>query len=136
MAIDLIRQFVEISLDMAKPVEEKAVSMRIADTIAYLEQQIFSKFPGIEALSSRAGLCATHFKSAFKSQTGQSPFAFFRQRQMEFAINALKSGQYNVKEIALLLQFDNPSNFTWSFRQFNGVAPSHFAASNGINDAQ
>jgi len=135
MAIDLIRQFVEISLDMAKPVEEKAVSMRIADTIAYLEQQIFSKFPGIEALSSRAGLCATHFKSAFKSQTGQSPFAFFRQRQMEFAINALKSGQYNVKEIALLLQFDNPSNFTRSFRQFNGVAPSHFAGSNGTNDA-
>lgn len=64
LAIDLIRQFIEIALAMDRPAEDKGISVRITDIANHLQQQIFSKFPGIDALALRAGL-STHYSSHF-----------------------------------------------------------------------
>lgn len=89
-----------------------------------LSENIFSSFMSIETLSKKVGMSSTKLKILFKKRYGMTIFQYYQNKQMQFAFQALKTNQYQVKELALKLGYKNCSKFSSSFRKHFNVLPS------------
>ncbi len=80
----------------------------VADT---LQQQIFTKFPGITALAKQHFVSGTKLKTAFKARYKVTPFVFYRNLQMQTAEQYIAGNQYTPKQLASLFNFASIANF-------------------------
>jgi len=62
----------------------------------------------------------------FKSLTGTAPNDFIRQIRLKRAAQLLKERQYTISEIAYMVGFKIPANFSTSFKAYYGVTPKKF----------
>ncbi|MBK7668472.1 MAG: helix-turn-helix transcriptional regulator [Sphingobacteriaceae bacterium] len=90
----------------------------------YLLENLTSDFAGIDALSKRFYISPTKLKANFKIMYGTSLYQYFREKQMQLAIQLIKTGKFNIKEVALKLGYENASKFSHVFKECVGKLPS------------
>jgi signal transduction histidine kinase/ligand-binding sensor domain-containing protein/DNA-binding response OmpR family regulator len=85
-----------------------------------------SKF-NIDNLSEKAGLSRMHLHRKILGLFGQSPGDFLRTIRLKRGAELLKEKSGNISEIAYEVGFENPANFSTSFRQQFGISPSEYS---------
>ncbi len=98
----------------------------IANAIALIEKNIDDDGFNVETLGNELGLSRTHLFRKFKSLTGTAPNDFIRQIRLKRAAQLLKEKQYTISEIAYMVGFKIPANFSTSFKAYYGVTPKKF----------
>ena len=84
----------------------------------------FRKKISLEDVSSAAGASKYHFLRVFKNVTGYTVSEYINKVRCENARSLLSSGDYSVKQAALLSGFENLSHFTNTFKKHHGILPS------------
>jgi len=72
------------------------------------------------------GLSRTHLFRKFKSLTGKAPNDFIRQIRLTKAARLLKEGNYSISEIAYMVGFKTPANFSTSFKALYWKSPKEY----------
>ena len=80
----------------------------------------------ISALSRRACLSATAFKSGFRRLYSLPVHTWLRQRRMEKAAELLRGSSLSVLEVAMAVGYGSASQFTAAFRLQYGVTPAAY----------
>ena len=102
----------------------RAHSPTVARALRYIEAHLFEECR-IATLARHAGASPSTLLRAFRSEVGCSPAAFWRNRKLDEALLALRSGK-SVYEVAVLIGYENPTAFGFAFRRRFGGPPSAF----------
>lgn len=87
----------------------------------------FKKKLSLDEISAAAGASKYHFLRVFKSVTGYTAVEYINKIRCDYAKSLLTSGDYSVKQAALLSGFENLSHFTNTFKKYEGILPSALA---------
>lgn len=85
-----------------------------------------SRHKTITALCRDEGLSETAFKDCFKALYQRTPADFLRTARMNQAAIFLADSNCSIAEIARMMGYDNPSNFTRTFRAVYGMLPKDY----------
>lgn len=96
---------------------------KLNDVIEYIEKNIREEITCSE-LAKIAVLSEYEFRRIFSFLVGIPLGEYIRKRRLSLAAEELKSGKYNVSEIATRYGYDAFSSFTRAFREMFGVSPS------------
>jgi AraC family transcriptional regulator len=80
----------------------------------------------LDDLAAAADLSRTHFARAFRNTTGQTPFAYLRERRTARARTLLATTTLSIAEIATLAGFSSHSHLGRVFRSATGLTPSSY----------
>lgn len=81
---------------------------------------------GLADLAAVAGLSPFHFTRVFKRATGQTPWAYVRERRLDLARQLLAGSDLPVAAIAARCGYASAARFTTSFTAFAGLSPGRF----------
>lgn len=98
---------------------------RMSKALTLMDQSLQQKFPGVSELAFISGMSVTSFLEKFQAVYNQTPFEYFRKKQMQLAVTLLKRG-YSVKSISHNLGYQDPANFSRAFKNFYGKSPKQF----------
>lgn len=82
-----------------------------------------SRHETIAALCCDEGLAETAFKECFKALYQRTPADFLRTARMNQAAILLADPERSIAEVARTMGYDNPSNFTRTFKAVYGMLP-------------
>ncbi|MEY8355429.1 AraC family transcriptional regulator [Lachnospiraceae bacterium 54-53] len=99
-------------------------------TIKELIEMDLARHYTIKELCENYGISTTIFKECFKQMFQYPPYEFLRIARMNQAADYLKGSQRSILEIGRLLGYENPSNFTRTFKEIYGVLPKEFRKEN------
>ena len=80
----------------------------------------------IKELCKEAHISETIFNECFKFLYQCTPHNFIRHFKMEKAVDYLKKNELSIIEIAQIVGYDNPSNFSRAFKEVIGILPSDY----------
>ena len=98
----------------------------IKSAIDVIEKNIDNEGFSVEILGNELGLSRTHLFRKFKSLTGTAPNDFIRQIRLKKAAQLIKEGEFTISEIAYMVGFNIPANFSTSFKNHYGISPKEF----------
>ncbi|MDA0992173.1 MAG: AraC family transcriptional regulator [Proteobacteria bacterium] len=80
----------------------------------------------LEDFASEAGLSVSHFSELFRSQTGQSPMAYFIHLRMRLACRLLDLSHKPIKVVAIETGYRDPYYFSRVFKKAMGISPEKY----------
>lgn len=80
----------------------------------------------INQITDKLNISRTKFYYKVKSLTGETPSQFFKIYKLNKATELIKTGKYNISEIAFMTGFNTLSHFSLSFKKQFGVPPSEY----------
>jgi AraC-like DNA-binding protein len=83
----------------------------------------FTEPPKIPELAKLAGINQTKLKAGFREVTGKTIYDFILARRMERASELLLAGEHSVTEVAYIVGYRYPANFTCAFKKHYGHLP-------------
>ncbi|WP_207534813.1 helix-turn-helix domain-containing protein [Desertivirga arenae] len=89
-----------------------------------ITQSVMQSFPGIERIATAVNISPTKLKTIFKATYGVTMFQYYQEKQMKVAKKLLNEGR-TIKEVALMMGYDNQSNFRAAFKKYFGHNPSN-----------
>ncbi|MES2431916.1 MAG: AraC family transcriptional regulator [Bacteroidota bacterium] len=98
---------------------------RLMNTEAKLVKDFSLAPPTIPQLAKKAVMSETKLKTLFKKVYGSSIYEYYQKNRMIRARYLLESRKYSVKEVGMMLNFKNLSNFTIAFKKEFGILPSN-----------
>lgn len=93
---------------------------------ALMNEELDNSDLNIVKMTERLNLSRTKFYYKIKSLTGENPASFFKTYKLNKAAEYIKTGQYNISEIAYMTGFNTLSHFSISFKKQFGVPPSEY----------
>lgn len=88
------------------------------DVVETLKDNILNHFPGIPQLSKKHFISESKLKRDFKEKYHTTVFNYYRDLQMELAHQYITEKKYNKGQVAVLLNFSNPSNFSACYNKY------------------
>jgi AraC-like DNA-binding protein len=88
----------------------------------YLTQHFVAP-PTISKLARMVGINQTKLKASFKQVLGMTIYHFIIKVRMERASELLLASEHSISEIAYLVGYDYPANFTYAFKKHFSVLP-------------
>ncbi|RZL51228.1 MAG: PAS domain S-box protein [Pedobacter sp.] len=85
-----------------------------------LKSNLLKGFPGLSAIAKNHNVSESKLKRDFKKKHNKSIFLFYRHLQMEFAESYIKDKIYTKNQLAMMLNFSNPSNFSSCYNKYLG----------------
>jgi len=90
----------------------------LAAVIQTLRSCLLTVFPGIPQLSKKHFVSESKLKRAFKEKFNTTIFSYYRHLQMEIAHAYLTEKKCNKGQMAAMLNFSNPSNFSACYQKY------------------
>lgn len=78
----------------------------------------------VAAIAREAGISASGLQGLFRRAEGKSVFEFVRERRLQKAFSALKSGEASIQEATTMAGYSDAANFATAFRKRFGLSPS------------
>lgn len=88
--------------------------------------------PGCEALAKKVGVSTSKLTKGFSAMFGTSVHAYIIERRLEKAAGLLLESDLNVSQVAALVGYSKPSNFSAAFKKKYGVIPKNYKTENMI----
>lgn len=86
--------------------------------------------PGLEwnldELARLAGMSKESLRQTCLREVGRSPVQHVTHLRMRHAATLLQSGRFRVEDVACLVGYENPFNFSTAFKRAHGVSPKKF----------
>lgn len=102
--------------------QEMKPANQLYDSIKEIERMlhadIFNDFPGITKLAKLHYISESRLKKEFKEKYNQTVFEYYRFLQMKAAETYINEKKYSKKQVAILLNFANPSNFSVCYKKY------------------
>ncbi|MFP4367860.1 MAG: response regulator, partial [Bacteroidales bacterium] len=98
----------------------------LEDAIGLIEQNIGNNEYKIDDFSSDLALSRSMLYRKLQELTGLSPHKFISYVRFKKAASLLKSGEYNISEVAFMVGFNDPRYFSRSFRKYYNMTPSEY----------
>ena len=80
----------------------------------------------IEQITNEVGISRVHLHRKLKELTNQTTRDFIRNIRLKEAARLLSEKQHTISEIAMLTGFNDPNNFSTTFKELYGVPPSMY----------
>jgi transcriptional regulator GlxA family with amidase domain len=120
-----------IGLEILVKLQEKArppkIPRRIEDIVSRAQTQlseIDANESTVEQMAANLGVGYSHFRRAFKCQTGFSPKQYHNEVRFRRTKELLSNTALSIKEIASQLGYSSPYHLTKDFTQRTKNAPS------------
>ncbi|MGN8068875.1 PAS domain-containing protein [Mucilaginibacter sp. 22184] len=104
------------------------------DVEATLKSCLFAEFPGIAKLSKQHFVSESKLKRDFRAKFNMSVFAYYRNLQMELAEKYLEENLYSKKQLAIIFNFSNPSNFTARYKKYLNDKTENYVTKKNISE--
>jgi len=102
--------------------QQRVARDRVEAVQAVLRRNI-AEAPALEAIAREVGCSPFYLSRTFSKETGQTIPQYLRQLRMEKAADLLRTGRYNVTEVALEVGYNSLSHFSQTFHQTFGCCP-------------
>ncbi|MDR6940204.1 PAS domain S-box protein [Mucilaginibacter pocheonensis] len=83
-----------------------------------LKASLLTGFPGITKLSKQHYISESKLKRDFKAKFNSSIFSYYRNLQMALAEKYLEEKKCSKKQLAIIFNFSNPSNFSACYKRY------------------
>ena len=103
-------------------------SSMIEKTVEYMKNNIEKKIE-VEDLASLNHLSASHFSKLFRTSTGMSPIDYFIHLKMQRACHLLYTTNLQIKQIAVLLGYEDVYYFSRLFKRNMNASPEKYRTS-------
>ncbi len=94
-----------------------------AKAVRFLEAHLFQPFSS-DAVSEYAGTSQASLFRKFRAELGMTPGEYVTSRRLDESIALLKSNDYTVSDIALIVGYADLASFSKAFKSKYGRAPS------------
>jgi AraC-like DNA-binding protein len=101
----------------------EAEDSRVRNAVRYIDGHYAEKI-SVKQLAGKACLSAVYFGSLFKKETGMSLHRYLQKVRIRNAENLLKTGEYQVYEVAEECGFADAYHFYHQFKSIKGFSPS------------
>lgn len=98
---------------------------KVKPAIIKLEKS-YSENLTVSMLASLCDMSTSGFLRLFSEVTGKTPGAYLAYTRINNAVEYIKSGAYNMTEIAALVGFADVYSFSRAFKKLRGVPPTKF----------
>lgn len=105
------------------------IPKRMADALDTVSRCFNDPELSVSMLAQKAGVSETYFRKEFKRCFGISPIDHLRSVRIENSKLMLRSGLYQISEIATECGFDSISYFSATFKKLCGITPTEYARS-------
>lgn len=124
LAVHLLRNY---SGSLIKPVlsSETLDDFKLNQVKDFIENKLAEELT-IADLADVVHLSQFHFARAFKTATGQPPYAYLTQRRIERSKMLLSVTRLSIAEVANRVGFSNQSHFAAQFRKATGTTPKTY----------
>lgn len=102
--------------------QQRLAQERVERTIALLKANLADP-PSLEELGRRVGCSPYYLSRIFSAQMGMTIPQYLRELRLERAAELLRSGRYNVTEVALEVGYNSLSHFSQAFHERFGCCP-------------
>lgn len=99
------------------------VDRRITWAVEYMQRNLGAPLT-VPALAARLNLSPSRFRDLFSAQTGLGPAHYLQRLRLRRARLLIDRTFLSVKEVMVLVGYDDPSHFSREFRRHHGIAPS------------
>lgn len=96
------------------------------DLYVLMDSMITQDNLNFNMVAEKLYMSRSKFNYKLKGLTGETPIHFFLKYKLNKAAELLKSGKYNVSEVADITGFGTLSHFSVSFKKYFGVNPSEY----------
>jgi AraC family transcriptional regulator len=108
-------------------VRQKVVAQeRVRKVMGILSQRLADP-PPLEEIARSVGCSQFYLSRTFSTETGTTISQYLRQIRMEKAAELLKSGKFNVTEVALEVGYSSLGHFSKSFHETFGCCPGLYS---------
>lgn len=104
-------------------VRQKQVCRERVDRVIKILQEKLTEPPSLEEIGREVGCSPFYLSRTFSKEMGLTIPQYLRQIRMEKAAALLKSGKFNVTEVALEVGYSSLSHFSTAFHQTFGCCP-------------
>jgi AraC-like DNA-binding protein/mannose-6-phosphate isomerase-like protein (cupin superfamily) len=98
----------------------------VHNAVSYLRENYAAAYNAAETAAA-VGLSTSHLRALFEKWLGESPKRFHTRFRIQQAQRLLGTQNLPVSEVAMLVGFEDVHHFSRVFKQFTGLAPSHYA---------
>lgn len=118
------KQMVQKSVAVIKPKLGNSEVERLMKAESLLVRDYSAAPPTITKLSKICAMSATKLKNDFKSLYGVPIYEYYQKNRLAKAKSVLLEGNYNIKEVGMMVGYSNLSHFAAAFKKEFGVLPS------------
>lgn len=80
----------------------------------------------VREVANALGYSSSYLSHLFRQRTGQTLQNYLTRKKVEIGIEMMKSGRYNVTQIAMRLGYDTLQSFSKAFRRIMNVPPTEY----------
>lgn len=102
--------------------QQRVARDRVDAVIGILRRDLVNA-PPLETIAREVGCSPFYLSRTFSRETKQTIPQYLRQLRMEKAAELLKTGRFNVTEVALEVGYNSLSHFSQAFHQTHGCCP-------------
>jgi AraC-like DNA-binding protein len=100
-------------------------SNNIKKIVLYIRKNLTNRI-SLDDIAKNLYITKEHLSRLFKKEMGVTISEYIIKTKIEQAKNLLKHTDYNILDIAVLLNFANSSHFSNSFKKITGLSPSDY----------
>lgn len=113
--------------EQSLPMEQHSGKRRASlETVIQYMQDNLSTTLRLEDFANEAGMSVSPLSERFRTQTGQSPMAYFIHLRMRLACRLLDLSGKPVKTVALEIGYRDPYYFSRVFKKSMGISPDKY----------
>ena len=105
----------------------KAIPQTIAAGVEYMNLNFRSNEITVALIASKCHVSETYFRKIYGAHFGISPIQALLDMRFNYARNLLRSGYYEVKQVASLSGFSDTKYFRTAFKKRFGLTPNEYA---------
>lgn len=105
----------------------KAIPQTIAAGVEYMNLKFRSNEITVALIASKCHVSETYFRKIYGDHFGISPIQALLDMRFNYAKNLLRSGYYEVKQVASLSGFSDAKYFRTAFKKRFGMTPNEYA---------
>lgn len=102
---------------------QKQIAQQRVEAVKSVLAENLTSPPSLEELGRRIGCSHFYLSRIFSAHTGRTIVQHLRQLRMEKAAELLRSGKFNVTEVALEVGYNSLSHFSSAFQETFGCCP-------------
>jgi AraC family transcriptional regulator len=103
-------------------IPRKLPNQQLSRVVEYMDVHL-DRDISLEELAKVANLSQTHLNRMFKQATGLSPYQYFIHLRIDKAKTLIKSREFTIGEIAVILGFTDQSHLNRHFKRITGLSP-------------
>ena len=129
--VHVTQQGQQIQEEMVEKIKSDSPDEKLIERVMkVINKNIGNPNFSVEMLAKEVGISRGHLHRKLKELTNQIPRDFIRNTRLKQAASLLAEKHYSVNEVAELIGFANPNNFSTAFKELYGVSPTTYMREN------